>query len=397
MFQATAPTLQERLPDIKISGERVISIDLLRGIIIVIMGLDHVRDLVAVTPFAPEDVTQTTPAWFFTRWITHYCAPIFVFLAGVSAYMYEVKVKDKKELASFLIKRGFWLILIELVVINFTWKFTYDSWHFVQVIWVISLSMFVLAALIWLPIWAIAVFSVVLITSHNLLDGIQNDSLGWALLHVQTFKTVPLIERNLMIIYPLIPWPGVMAAGYIVGKWVMQPYELRKKYFTISGLTLIAMFVVLRFSNVYGDPHPWSVQERGGIYTFLSFLNTTKYPPSLLYLCMTLGPALLILPYLEKMRGKIASFFLTFGKVPFFYYVIHIPFIHLLAIVMHGIWYGEWRTWPFVSVDQWPKDYQPSLLVCYAVWIVVTGILYFCCHWFVQVKRTRKEWWLKYL
>jgi uncharacterized membrane protein len=397
MFYPTAPTIQDSLPDIKTSGERVSSIDLLRGIIIVIMGLDHVRDMVAITPFAPEDLSQTTPAWFFTRWITHYCAPIFVFLAGVSAFMYEVKVKDKKELASFLIKRGIWLLFIELVVINFTWKFTYDSWHFVQVIWVISLSMFVLAALIWLPLWAIALFSVVLIAGHNLLNGIKNDSLGWALLHVQSFKTVPVIDRNLMIVYPLIPWPGVMAAGYVVGRWVLKPYALRKKYFILSGIALIALFVVLRYMNVYGDLHPWSVQEKGGVYTLLSFLNTTKYPPSLLYLCMTLGPALLVLPYLERLQGKIADFFLAFGKVPFFYYIIHVPFIHLLAIVMHGFWYSEWRAWPFDNVDQWPTAYQPSLFLCYAVWIVVTGILYFCCRWFAHVKRTRQEWWLKYL
>jgi uncharacterized membrane protein len=377
-------------------SERITSIDLLRGFIIVIMGLDHVRDFVAITPFVPEDVTQTTPAWFFVRWITHYCAPLFIFLAGISAFLYGEKVNDKKNLSLFLLKRGIWLIVIEVLVVNFGWQFSYD-FTFLQVIWAIGCSMIVLSALIWLPVPLIGAFAFILITGHNLLDKVDNDSFLWSILHMQKMWTMPVTGTPLMVIYPLIPWPGVMAAGYVMGHLLLKPYPIRKKYFTLTGIALVAIFIILRFSNAYGDSQLWSIQERGIIYTFLSFLNTSKYPPSLLYLCMTLGPALIILPHLEKVKGKVADFFLTFGKVPFFYYILHVPLIRVIAIIIGGLQYDVWKPWFFSSSTEWPTGYEPSLLLALAVWVFVTVILYFCCRWFASVKKRRNDWWLKYL
>lgn len=372
------------------TNKRIESIDILRGVIIVLMALDHVRDFFATTAFAPEDVSLTTPAWFFTRWITHYCAPGFVFLAGVSAYIFGRKV-SRSQLTRFLLSRGIWLIFIEFTFVHFGWTFSVTEFYFVQVIWTIGWCMIILSLLIHLPRWFMILFTVVLITGHNLLDGITINEYWWQFLHQP--RWVP----PLFVAYPLIPWPAVMTLGFLMGELYIYDKVRRIKYLIITGSTLIILFIVIRYVNTYGDPQPWTVQERGAVYTLLSFLNTTKYPPSLLYLCMTLGPIMIGLALLENLHGALARFFQVFGRVPFFFYILHLMTGHLLAVIYHGLRYADWRMWSFESPQAWPADYTPSLWTAYVAWVVVTGIMYVLCRWFGKIKQRYTYWWLKYL
>lgn len=368
------------------STKRISSIDILRGAIIILMGLDHVRDFVAPTPFNPLDVTVTTPAWFLTRWITHFCAPVFVFLAGTSAFIYGHKV-GKQELSKFLWSRGAWLIIIEFTLVHFGWTFDF-SFFFVQVIWVIGWSMILLAFLIHTPQWFIVAFTFVIIAGHNLLDPMQLDEYWWQFLHE------PRWRPPIAVAYPLIPWPAVMSFGYLTGKLYIYEDATRKRRLILTGTLLLILFIVLRVINVYGDEQPWNIQPRGFLYTLLDMLDTTKYPPSLQYLCMTLGPAIILLALLENSRGKMADFLQTFGRVPFFYYVMHLYVIHSLSILYHGLRYDEWRTWLF---GQAPAGYKPNLLTAYLGWTILTIIMYFLCRWFAGIKKKYSYWWLKYL
>lgn len=375
------------------STPRIQSIDILRGIIMVIMALDHTRDFVAITSFQPEDISQTTPAWFFTRWITHFCAPTFVFLAGMSAFLYGQKV-SKAELRKFLITRGLWLIFIELTVVRFGITFGFGFW-ILQVIWVIGWSMIILALFTYLPRTVMIAFTAIALLGHNLLDAVHFDSIWWSLFHEQKFT--PFGPVFLGIIYPLFPWPAIMMLGYLLGEiFLLQPGE-RKKKLVVIGAATIVFFILLRFINVYGDSNTWAPSDRGGVYTFLDFLNTSKYPPSLLFLAMTLGPSILVLSRIEKWRGKVAEFFLTFGRVPFFFYIIHFYLVHIMGIVINGLFYGIWKEFTFDDPRTWPAEYKPSLLMAYVCWAIVIVITYFLCSWFVGVKKRRSEWWLKYL
>lgn len=373
---------------------RVQSVDILRGLVIVIMGLDHMRDFLSPTLFLPEDVTQTTPAWFFTRWITHFCAPVFVFLAGISAFLYGQKV-SAAELRKFLVTRGLWLIFIELTLVHFVWTFDYSFW-FVQVIWVIGCSMLILALLTYLSRTALIIFTAVTLLGHNLLDTVHFDSLGWYLLHEQNWQ-YPLGNTSLAIVYPLIPWPAVIALGYLIGGLYVEKEEVRNKQLMLFGSSTVVAFILVRLINIYGDAHLWAPSSRGGLYTFLDFLNTTKYPPSLLYLAMTLGPALILLTKLDKWPESVRNFFLTFGRVPFFYYVIHLLLGHLLGILYNGLMFDTWGLLTFINPQNWPAGYTANLLVAYTGWIVLTVFMYFLCRWFGTIKRTHSAWWLKYL
>lgn len=387
------------------SNQRIFSIDILRGIVMVIMALDHVRDFWSPNTFAPEDLTQTTPFWFFTRWITHFCAPIFVFLAGTSAFLFGNKYKDKKALTKFLLSRGIWLIFVELVIVNWSWTFTNPftgAFHFVQVIWAIGWAMIFLAGLIWLPWYGILGISFIIIFGHNALDGISSGSLVsygflWKILH-EGFSMITWGQSNaLLVAYPLIPWIGVLSAGYVFGEIFILNTERRFKILKQTGWAIIIGFVVLRFTNLYGDSAIWSVQERGWVYTALSFLNTTKYPPSLLYLGMTLGPGILALAYLEQWQGKVAEFFRLFGRVPFFYYVIHFPIIHLTANCWNYINYGIFGNFALSGPPAFPKNYTANLWLTYIVWILLIPVLYFASKWFSNYKKSNNSWWLKYL
>lgn len=374
---------------------RLASVDVLRGLVIVLMALDHVRDYFTDVRFSPLDLTQTSELLFLTRWITHFCAPTFIFLAGVSAYLISLR-STRAQLSRFLLTRGLWLIVLELTVVNVAWAFNVGYQHgvFLQVIWVIGVSMVVLAALIHLPLRVIAILSVAIIASHNLLDGIEPGRLGawaplWSVLHV--FGPVPFG----FIAYPLIPWVAVMSLGYVAGTLFQLEPQRRQWWLLRLGIASLALFAVLRFTNLYGDPDPWSAQSTA-FRTLLSFVNVHKYPPSLLYLLLTLGTACLLLLAFESARGKLSHVLRTFGRVPLFFYVLHIVWAHLAAgLVGMAAGFGDAvLTNAFVFL---PEGWGYGLPIVYLAWALVLMTLYPACRWFAQVKQRRTDWWLSYL
>jgi uncharacterized membrane protein len=377
---------------------RISSVDLLRGLVMVVMALDHTRDFFGASGLNPRVLGD--PALFLTRWITHYCAPTFILLAGVSSYLYGARVRSVHEVSRFLLTRGFWLILIEFTLVRLGWSFSFNLTYFTAgVIWVIGASMVVLAGLVYLPRWAIATFSLVMITGHNLLDGVHAADLGaggwiWNVLH-EPMRVTLVSGATVSFLYSLIPWVGVMAAGYALGP-VLQLNQISRRPVLMSlGIAITVGFVLLRATNRYGDPSPWSPQS-SWLSTVLSFINCEKYPPSLLYLMMTLGPALILLTALEGARGRLAEWMTTFGRVPLLYYVAHIFLIHALAVVYAVAVLGD-RAWLLGQGVQKPVDYGLGLLGVYAVWLLVVVALYPLCHWFAGLKRRRREWWLSYL
>ena len=385
----------------------------------VIMMLDHTRDYVhnAATQFDPTDLSRTNVALFFTRWITHFCAPVFVFLAGTGAYLQFSRGKTKAELSRFLVTRGIWLIVLEVTIVRLGVTFSFDvrMFAFLQVIWVIGVSMIVLAALIYLPVKVVAAFGLAMIVLHNLLDGFRVASwhgpespvpgLGaklWMLLH-QAFEPFPIVgfpSPIVIVIYPLVPWIGVMAAGYAFGTLYELDAQRRRRLLLIIGGTATALFVVLRALDVYGDPLQYSTQKNT-LFTFLSFLNTTKYPPSLLFLLMTLGPSILALAAFEKGRGGgwLREFFVTFGRVPLFFYLLQWPTAHLISLLLH-LAFGKPTAWLFQTPIDWIDGLPPkgfNLGVVYLCWVGGVLLLYPLCRWFAGVKQRRKHWWLSYL
>ena len=382
-------------------SRRIDSIDLLRGLVIVLMGLDHVRDFFSPYPFQPENLEQASAALFLTRWVTHFCAPVFLLLAGVGAWLWQAKGRSRRELSVFLATRGLWLILVEITLVNLGWlHFLYGGYIFIQVIWAIGCSMLFLAALARLPRWAIAVTGLVTVAAHNLLDGIQASQFGdwglaWGILHQQFWQ--PLGENfGLIVVYPLIPWLGVMALGYVLGPVFLQEPGARRVALTRIGLAATAAFLILRFVNLYGDPSPWEVNARGTVYTVLSFLNTTKYPASLLFLLMTLGPAIWLLPRLESLSGRLSRALVTFGRVPLFFYLVHVPVIHVVAAVYWWARFGVIGAWA-QGARNWPEGYVPDIRFAWVIWILVTVALYLLCLWFAGVKRRRRSRLLSYL
>ncbi|MCC6283011.1 MAG: DUF1624 domain-containing protein [Saprospiraceae bacterium] len=382
---------------------RLSSLDILRGFVIVLMVLDHTRDFFGPTPFQPEDMTQTWPALFFTRWITHLCAPLFVFLAGISAWLYGNKVNNNKTLSRYLFTRGLWFVFLEFAVVNLSLMFEWPwvkGFVFVQVLWAIGCSMIVLSALIHLPMRWIAGIGLVMVAGHNLLDRISADSWGsfswlWKVLHVGG-GWIPFNESQsfgLIVAYPLIPWIGVMALGYVFGPVMRWEAAKRQRFLWQMGAGLILFFIALRATNLYGDLKDWAPQERGAVYSLLSFLNATKYPPSLLYLCMTIGPGLLLLLLFERTSGPVHSFLRVYGQVPFFFYLIHFSLIHALSAMYFG-----WEVDFFFSPpDTWPPDYVQSLGLVYVVWLLFIGVMYLVCRWYGKYKFSHDYWWLKYV
>jgi uncharacterized membrane protein len=390
----------------KKSSFRVESIDILRGLIMIIMALDHVRDYFHADAlvYSPTDLTQTNPLLFFTRWITHYCAPIFMLLSGTSAYLVGIR-KGKRALSKFLFTRGLWLIFLEMTIINFGWYFnyTFPVINFI-VIWALGISMLFLAVFIYLPLPAILVISLVMIFGHHLLDSIHvpgdgAGSIGWTLLHEQNiyFKG----HFTLFIGYPIIPWIGVMALGYCLGKLYTKAFtpQKRKRWLLLSGLLAIILFIVIRYINGYGDPYHWSSQKTG-VFTLLSFLNVSKYPPSLLYLLMTLGPALIFLAFTENNRSWLAERIKVIGRVPMFYYLVHLYLIHIIALFATyfcGHTPGDMVLTAWIDFEPKLKGYGFSLGITYMVWAVVIVVLYFICKWYDKYKRGHHQWWLSYL
>jgi uncharacterized membrane protein len=388
---------------------RIQSLDLLRGLVMVIMALDHVRDYFHADAFLydPLDLSKTSVVLFFTRWITHFCAPTFVFLSGTSAFLVGAR-KGKKELTKFLLTRGVWLIFLELVVFNFGWFF---NLHFplvpLIVIWAIGIGFIVLAAAIQLPYNAILTIGLVLIFGHNALDGFQVNDGGvltvlWSILHQQS--VFPITEGHFLFVgYPLIPWVGVTMVGYCFGKLYLQDVNVafRKKVLLYLGSSAIILFIILRLSNIYGDSNHWTSQPTA-VYTFLSILNVSKYPPSLLYLLVTLGPAILFLRFTEGVSdGSISKRIIVLGRVPMFYYLVHIYLIHILAIggaayLGYNVSTMVFNTWITNSPEL--KGYGYSLGVTYLIWISLVLMLYPLCNWYNNYKIQHPEKvWLSYL
>ena len=387
---------------------RIASIDLLRGLVIILMTLDHVRDYFHADAFlfSPLDLSQTTPALYFTRWITHFCAPVFVFLAGTSAYLVGIR-RGSAELSSFLIKRGLWLVLAEFTIMNFAWFFNVKfSLLVFQVIGALGVGMIALAFISRLPYWAMLSGAVIVIGGHNLLDGIHVEGDGaqavmWAWLH--EFRGFGLGEDVvLMLGYPILPWTAIMVLGYCFGvlfRSDVDPGIRRRKLLTI-GTAFIAAFFFIRSLNVYGDPGKWTVGETP-VLTLLSFLNVQKYPPSLLYTLITLGPALIFLAFAERMLAGWTKPVLALGRAPFLYYILHVYLIHLLAVgaaLITGFSMSDmvFNTWITDSPDL--RGYGFGLPVVYALWIIVVLMLLPVCVKYDKYKTTHREkWWLSYL
>ena len=383
---------------------RVESIDLLKGLVMVIMALDHTRDYFHAAAFLydPTDPAHTSLAIFFTRWITHFCAPAFSFLAGISAFL-AGRRRTRGELSGFLLKRGLWLVLIEMTVVNFAWYFDVQfRTPGLLVIWALGISMIVLAGLIHLPRTFILIFSCVLIFGHNLLDGIHSDgSMLWSILHEVAILSYPN-GIKFYIFYPLIPWIAVMSLGYWFGALYDRSYDAsrRRKIYYVIGSSAIVLFLALRWTNFYGDPTPWTHYDSMA-KSLIMFLNPAKYPPSLSYLLMTLGPSLIFLAGMENVKGRIVNFFSTFGKVPFFYYILHLYVIHIIAMIFAQLSGFGWRT---MILSDWVtevpalKGYGFDLWVTYAIWIGIILLLYPLCKKFEAYKMNHKEKaWLSYL
>lgn len=384
---------------------RLDSIDILRGLVIVIMALDHVREFLSIVKGI--DTSTMTPAYFFTRWITHFCAPVFVFLAGTSAYLsMVVGRRTVQQLSRFLVTRGLWLVLMEWTVIGFGFFFNlsyyvYFGW-IMQVIWALGVSMIVLAGLVRLPIWVSVAVGAAMVAGHNLLDGVTPESFGawaplWNVLHVPS--PVMIGRVKVFVLYPLIPWIGVMALGYAFGallsRSLARPAEERQRMLLLIGLAVTAAFVIVRALNVYGDPKPWT--PRGDLLgTIVSFLDATKYPPSLVYLLMTLGPSIALLAWMEHWRGAAVHMLATFGRVPFFFYIVHIYVIHA-ATVAAG-WLQGFPVPAFFDFCLFlPKEFGFSLPVVYLLWAGLVLLLYPLCRWFASVKANHRHPLLSYL
>lgn len=397
--------------------ERIDSVDLLRGIVMVIMLLDHTRDFVHADGlrFDPTDIARTYPLLFFTRWITHFCAPIFVFLAGTGAYLQMLRGKSKGELSRFLVTRGLWLIVLEFTAVRAGVFFALDYQNllgFMQVIWVIGVSMIVLAGLIHLPLRSIAWIGIGMIVAHNLLDGIQvqgwrgpgspTPGFGaslWMILHQGgVFFPLGFPGPGIFVAYPLIPWIGVMAAGYAFGAVYKLDPPTRRRWLLRHGAALTVAFVVIRAINFYGDPEPWSTQPEA-VMTVLSFLDVTKYPPSLLFLLMTLGPALIFLGVFDGVgRRRLTEPLIVFGRVPMFFYLLQWPVAHgigLLASLAAGKPTAHLIGAPIGNAP--PPDAGFGLGTVYLAWIGGTLLLYPLCRWYARIKATGRYKWMNYL
>jgi uncharacterized membrane protein len=385
---------------------RIESIDILRGLIMLIMALDHTRDFFHAFSPKPTDLATTTPILFFSRWVTHFCAAIFVFLSGVSANLAGTR-RTKKQLSFFLIKRGLWLIVVEFLLITFA--ITLDPlYHLLifQIIWVIGVSMIVLGLLIWLPLPVIAVIGFLLFFGHDILPLLKLPTEGtvgflWKFLFTAVVMFQPVDStHSLLVLYTILPWMGVILCGYVMGQVYRPSFDptMRKKMLFISGLTLVALFVVLRAFNIYGDPSPWAVRQTTAL-SIISFFNVSKYPPSLMYLCMTIGPGLLLLSAVEKVNNKVTRLLIVYGNVPFFYYVLHFYLLRLFNIIL---FFAQGYTTKNIITPKSimlfrPVEYGVNLFGVYLIWLLLIATLYLPCHWFSKYKKTHHQWWLSYL
>ena len=388
---------------------RMSSLDILRGLVIVVMALDHVRDFVMTAAVQDPTADPTTgPLLFATRWISHFCAPTFVFLAGTSAGLMASR-RTPAELATFLLTRGLWLIVLEVLVISLTWSFaptgvegfggrTYVPF---QVIWVIGASMVILAGAQFLGRRACLVIGAAILLGHNLLDAIWPAAMTsastapvWAALHSRQFYDVGPVA--IFFSYPLLPWIGVMFLGYGAAGLFELPAKLRDQWLLRIGMGMVIAFILIRALNVYGDPNAWKFDPSSIAASVMSFLGTTKYPPSLLYVLMTLGPAAILCAFAERFRGPIKDVLVTFGRAPLAFYVAHLYLIHAAAVLL-GVAQGFAAHQLLTHYRYFPEGFGVGLLGVYLIWIAVVVILYPLCRWVTAVKARRQDWWLSYV
>lgn len=387
------------------TNNRIVSIDILRGLVMIIMALDHTRDFFHITAITgnPLDPATTTPALYFTRWITHFCAPTFVFLSGVSAYLSSLS-KSPNEASLFLIKRGLWLVLVEITIITLGLTFNpFYNFIIFQVIWAIGWSMVALGLLIRLSYKAVLVTGLLLVLAHNALDYVSLPTTGIADILMKVLLTargsvIPVNPHHIILaLYAILPWTGIMLLGYSIGPWFKKdfPAERRKKLLVILGSALIILFIVLRIARGYGDPGAWNPAGKW----LYSFLDTSKYPPSLQYSCMTMGPALVLLGLFEDARSRFTKIISIYGRVPFFYYILHFYILHTLLVIL---FFASHYPTKDIFDPQSPFGFRPAtfgygLLIVYLIWIAVVALLYFPCRWFNRIKMTHQNWWLRYL
>lgn len=364
---------------------RIHSIDIVRGLAVVLMALDHVRDYWTPTAFSALDVAHTTPAWFMTRWITHFCAPAFILLSGVSARFQLARLqatgqRDKAALSRYLLQRGLWLVLLEVVVVNVSWTAALPAdYLWLQVIWVIGLSMIVCAGAIWLPPLPLFAVAMAMVAGHDLLNDVQPAAQWawlWHVLHQRGGFEIFDSGYEIFIAYPLLPWPGVMLLGYLLGDlYLRKPESMARRSAWLGGGALAA-FVVLRAWIHYGDPTPFAPQATP-LLSALAFLNVSKYPASLQFVCVTLGLCLLMLALAQRYRFAGADVLAVFGRVPLFFYLLHIPLINLSAQLWTALQYGEAVNLLTADTQHWPPGYEPALWRAYAVWAVFLIVMYF--------------------
>lgn len=401
--------------------DRMASIDILRGVVMMLMVLDHARDFFAPFPHPPEDLAHSGPALFMTRWVTHFCAAVFVFLAGTSIFLRQHRHTPSPDsnpgtqsaggvraggLSRFLITRGLWLILLELTLINVSWGAILVGIVILQVIWVLGLSMIVMAGLVRLP-WTVSLaVGAAMVGLHNLLDPISASDLArhgpaavaaWCILHEQAYIPLagggPWQPPGIFIVYPVVPWVGVMALGYAFGRVVMLPKASRDRLCLAIGGVAVAMFLTLRLGGLYGEPEPVGPGSPG--WPLPAVLNTTKYPPSLQFLLMTIGPSIAALPLLARL-GRWGTVPRTFGRVPMLFYLLHIPLLHGASVVVWFALLGATPGWQ-INPEAWPEGYTPRLWVAYAATAAALAILWWPCRWFMRLRARRRDWWLSYL
>ena len=389
------------MAEMKPARPRLDAVDVTRGIIMIVMALDHTRDYFGIPGQNPTDMGTTTLALFLTRWITHFCAPTFFLLTGTGAFL-SLRKKSPAQLSGFLFTRGLWLIFFEAIIMRcFAYQFNVDfRVTMLLVLWALGWSMITLAVLVRFPTIVATVFGIAMILSHNLLDGVASANPIMTVLHQPGFL-LNSPTHTVFVSYPLVPWIGVTALGYALGQIYNWSTEARRTFLLRSGIAVIVAFVVLRLLNVYGDPNRWAAQARP-VMTLVSFLNTTKYPPSLLFLLMTLGPVMLLLRAFERGVPAVLKPALVFGRVPMFYYVFHFFLIHLLAVIVCYAQNGS-AHWMFESPDlanypfTAPPNWGFTLPIVYAVWITVVLVSYPLCRWFAALKQRRRDAWLSYL
>jgi uncharacterized membrane protein len=405
-------------------SSRLDALDVVRGLVIVVMALDHVRDYFSNATFDPVDLALTTPAYFLARWVTHFCAPAFSFFAGTGAFLSLGRGRSERDLAHFLATRGIFLILLEAVVLRFVWTFNLLPFTGLGTLWSLGVAMLVLAFLIRirLPVWAIAAFGAALVLSHNAFDFLDRTRLAppwdslWTALHrgglipfgdpAHLPPGAPPLPGLFMVdvAYPLIPWPGVMALGYAFGKILERPREARRRAVLLLGALGTAGFFLLRAWNVYGDPVRFS-RQASPLFTALSFLNCEKYPPSLLYLLMTLGPSLVVFSLVDRPPGAFGRFLSVYGRVPMFFYVVHLPVVHALAVVVagvraesladRGLRWAIFESPGFASLP--PRGYGFGLAGVTLIWLLVVVSLYPACVWYGKLKAERRARWMSYI